>query len=93
MSPRASAFRQRARLVGRRYWARKGGADHLMVFTQDQGTRYVREQVPEAGPLILIHHWGAPGSVLVDKGGQGDHRPRHDLVVPPFHGEQAKLNR
>ena len=27
------------------YWARKGGADHLMVFTQDQGTRYVREQV------------------------------------------------
>ena len=75
------------------YFQRRGGRDHIMVMTQDQGNRYVRAQVPEAEPLILIHHWGAPRSVLVDRDGQGDHRPGHDLTVPPFHGEQAKLNR
>ena len=80
----------------RRTWPffdRSGGRDHIMAFTQDQGNRYVRRQVPEAAPLILIHHWGAPKTVLVDKDGQGDHVPAHDITVPPFHGEQAKLNR
>ena len=56
--------------------------------------RYVRQTVAEAEPLILIHHWGAPRhSPLVDGGAQGDHRLGHDLTVPPFHGEQARLNR
>ena len=60
---------------------------------QDQGNRFVRESVGEAEGLILIHHWGAPRSVLVDGGAQGDHRIGHDITVPPFHGEQARLNR
>ena len=42
----------------------------------------------------MIHHWGAPPDrALVDKQPQGDHRAGQDLCVPPFHGEQAKLNR
>ena len=64
-----------------------------MVMTQDQGNRFVRDIVPEAKPLILIHHWGAPKSVIVDSSAQGDHRVGHDITVPPFHGEQTRLNR
>ena len=76
------------------HWSRKGGKDHLIVMTQDQGNRYVRQQVRESDPLIMIHHWGAPAQEpLVDGGAQGDHRPGHDVTVPPFHGEQARLNR
>ena len=75
------------------YLKRHGGRDHILVMTQDQGNRFVRESVPEADGLILIHHWGAPRSVLVDGGAQGDHRLGHDITVPPFHGEQARLNR
>lgn len=75
------------------YWNRTGGRDHLIVMTQDQGNRFVRDSVPEAAPLIMIHHWGAPSGVRVDRGAQGDHRAAHDITVPPFHGEQARLNR
>ncbi|KAL3905618.1 MAG: hypothetical protein SGPRY_010853, partial [Prymnesium sp.] len=76
------------------YFGWRGGRDHVVVMTQDQGNRYVRSSVPEADPLIMIHHWGAPGgSPLVDGQGQGDHRPGHDLTVPPFHIEMAKMNR
>ena len=42
------------------HWERHGGRDHMMVMTQDQGNRYVRVQVPESAPLMMIHHWGAP---------------------------------
>ena len=75
------------------YFDRKGGRDHMMVMTQDQGNRFVRQSVPEASPLILIHHWGAPRNVIVDNSAQGDHRLGHDITVPPFHGEQVRLNR
>jgi len=76
------------------HWARRGGRDHIMVMTQDQGNRFVRAQVPESAPLMMIHHWGAPPDrALVDGAPQGDHRKGQDLCVPPFHGEQAKLNR
>ena len=75
------------------YFARKGGKDHIMVMTQDQGNRFVRQSVPEATPLMLIHHWGAPKKCIVDASSQGDHIPGHDLTVPPFHGEMARLNR
>ena len=75
------------------YFNRKGGKDHIMVMTQDQGNRFVRQTVPEANPLILIHHWGAPRSCIVDGSGQGDHMVAHDITVPPFHGEQVRLNR
>ena len=71
------------------YFARSGGKDHIMVMTQDQGNRFVRQTVPEATPLILIHHWGAPRSCIVDGSGQGDHIVGHDITVPPFHGEQV----
>jgi hypothetical protein len=76
-----------------KYWARRGGRDHLIVMTQDQGNRFVRESVRESTPLIMIHHWGAPASVKVDGQGQGDHKVGFDITVPPFHGEQARLNR
>ena len=75
------------------YFQRRGGRDHIMVMTQDQGNRFVRDTARETEPLILIHHWGAPRSVLVDGGAQGDHRVRHDITVPPFHIEQGRLNR
>ncbi|KAL1511476.1 hypothetical protein AB1Y20_006274 [Prymnesium parvum] len=76
------------------FFNRNGGRDHIMVMPQDQGNRYVRASVREAEPLMMIHHWGAPRSFpLVDRDGQGDHRPGHDLTVPPFHGEMAKMNR
>ena len=29
------------------HWARRGGRDHIMVMTQDQGNRFVRAQVRE----------------------------------------------
>jgi len=61
--------------------------------TQDQGNRFVRQQVPESRPLIMLHHWGAPASVKVDSDGQGDHVAGKDFCVPPFHGEQARMNR
>ena len=76
---------------------------HVMVMTQDQGNRFVRDLVPEAAPLIFLHHWGAPRTCAkdgaaafpcrVDNGAQGDHVAAHDVTVPPFHGEQARLNR
>ena len=76
---------------------------HVMVMTQDQGNRFVRDLVPEAAPLIFLHHWGAPRTCAkdgaaafpcrVDNGAQGDHVASHDVTVPPFHGEQARLNR
>ena len=75
------------------YFGRKGGKDHIMVMTQDQGNRFVRSTVKEAEPLILIHHWGAPKTCIVDHSGQGDHIVGHDITVPPFHGEQVRLNR
>jgi len=75
------------------YFDRHGGKDHIVVMTQDQGNRFVRQQVPEAVPLIMIHHWGAPRHVIVDASAQGDHKPGHDITVPPFHGEQVRLNR
>ena len=75
------------------YFDRHGGKDHIVVMTQDQGNRFVRQSVPEAAPLIMIHHWGAPRSCIVDGSGQGDHLVGHDITVPPFHGEQARLNR
>ena len=49
--------------------------------------------MPEASPLILIHHWGAPKHVIVDSSAQGDHIVGHDITVPPFHGEMSRLNR
>ena len=49
--------------------------------TQDQGNRFVRQSVPEAKPLILIHHWGAPRHVVVDSSAQGDHIVGHDITV------------
>ena len=58
--------------------------------TQDQGNRFVRSSVPESAPLIMIHHWGAPKTVIVDGGAQGDHMVGHDMTVPPFHGEQVR---
>ena len=74
-----------------------------MVMTQDQGNRFVRDLVPEAAPLIFLHHWGAPRTCAkdgaaafpcrVDNGAQGDHLASHDVTVPPFHGEHARLNR
>ena len=66
---------------------------HIMVMTQDQGTRFVRREVPEAARLIVVHHWGAPATVVVDREAQGDHIVRQDIVVPPFHGQQAEMNR
>ena len=75
------------------YFNRNGGKDHLIVMTQDQGNRFVRQSVPEAAPLIMIHHWGAPSNVIVDHSAQGDHIVGHDITVPPFHGEQVRLNR
>ena len=57
---------------------------HLMVMTQDQGTRFVRREVPGAARLIVIHHWGAPATVVVDGEAQGDHIVGQDIVVPPF---------
>ena len=71
------------------YFARRGGADHIVVMTQDQGNRYVRQQVPESAPLLMIHHWGAPASVRVDNEGQGDHvsgraaRSKWPVLVAP----------
>ena len=41
------------------YWKRKGGADHLMVMTQDQGTRFLLSEVPEASPLRNVP-WSEP---------------------------------
>ena len=55
----------------------------MLVATMDQGNRFLRAQVAEARPLILIHHWGASQSVLVDRGPQGDHVPGHDITTPP----------
>ena len=52
------------------YFDRNGGRDHLVVMTQDQGNRFVRQSVPEAQPLIMIHHWGAPRSVVVGMPGK-----------------------
>ena len=39
---------------------------HVMVMTQDQGNRFVRDLVPEAAPLIFLHHWGAPRTCAKD---------------------------
>ena len=82
------------------YFKRRNGADHLLVMTQDQGNRFARNAVRNAarptdvmGDVIMLHHWGAPTSVLVDKGPQGDHRVGHDICVPPFHGQQVHMNR
>ena len=66
--PAVKPLRDVLRYVGTTwpYLKRKGGSDHLIVMTQDQGNRYVRATVPESDPLIMIHHWGAPAKVVVD---------------------------
>lgn len=75
------------------YMKRNGGRDHILVFTQDQGNRFVRSLVPQATPLIHVHHWGAPRTVLVDGTPMGDHLPGRDITTPPFHEGQRKMNR
>ena len=42
------------------HWARRGGRDHIMVMTQDQGNRFVRAQVREAPQLGPVAARGEP---------------------------------
>ena len=75
------------------YFGRNGGKDHILVFSQDQGNRFVRSLVPQSKNIIHIHHWGAPSQVQVDDSPIGDHIVGHDITTPPFHEGQAKMNR
>ena len=81
------------------YWNRTNGSDHLMAFTGDDGSTWLRGRSPQLEHTMFVTHWGAlcndrhlrslqrPGfhSKCVQQLGFRPHRSGHDLVVPPLH--------
>jgi hypothetical protein len=81
------------------YWNRTNGSDHLMAFTGDDGSTWLRGRLPQLEHTMFVTHWGALcndrnlrslqragfHSKCVQQLGFRPHRSGHDLVVPPLH--------
>lgn len=58
------------------YFARRKGADHVLVMTNDKGATFIRWSVPQLEKVVLVTQWGWKKSHI--------HRPGQDVVVPPM---------
>jgi len=83
------------------YWNRTNGADHLMTFTGDDGSTWLRGRSPQLEPTIFLTHYGfqcndaklrdlwkqrpSAPSKCVQQVGFRPHRSGHDIVLPPLH--------
>ena len=58
------------------WFARRGGADHLLVMTNDKGATFIRGSVPKLSKVNLITQWGWVRPHI--------HHRDSDVVVPPM---------
>ena len=84
------------------FWNRTNGADHLMPFTGDDGSTWLRGRLPELANVTFLTHWGMTcnderlrvrANVHCVKGQLGfrSHRAGQDIVLPPLHSPHLLL--
>ncbi|KAL1503656.1 hypothetical protein AB1Y20_012129 [Prymnesium parvum] len=79
LAPRGLAFLREAMAYVRTTWPyfdRSGGADHLLVMTNDKGATFIRGAVPDLRRMILLTQWGWKRPHI--------HLPGQDIVMPPM---------
>lgn len=79
------------------------GADHLMPFTGDDGSAWLRGRLPGLAKAMFITHWGfqcndatllkKPVHCVQAQLGFRAHRSGQDIVLPPLHSPQQLLPR
>ena len=83
------------------FWNRTGGADHMLPFTGDDGSTWLRGRLPELARAIFITHWGMqcndrrlrarPQHCVQHQLGFRPHRSGQDIVLPPLHSPHNLL--
>ena len=83
------------------YWNRTDGADHLLPFTGDDGSAWLRGRLPELARAIFVTHWGLqcndrklmqrPAHCVRAQLGFRAHRSGQDIVMPPLHSPRTLL--
>ena len=84
------------------YWNRSDGADHIFMFTGDDGAAWLRGRLPLLEHAIFLTHWGMQCNdrTLRKRGrrhcvtaqiGFRSHHSGQDIVLPPLHKPQTLL--
>jgi len=79
LTSRGNAFLREVMAYVQKTWPhyeRRGGADHLLVMTNDKGATFIRGSVPAVRPMTLVTQWGWKRAHI--------HLPAQDIVVPPM---------
>ena len=86
------------------FWNRTKGADHLLPFTGDDGSAWLRGRLPRLEHALFITHWGFQCNdhrlrkdtnrhCVRGQLGFRAHRSGQDIVIPPLHSPHTLLPR
>ena len=84
------------------YWNRTNGSNHMLAFTGDDGSTWLRGRLPSLAHAIFLTHWGMqcndrakllhrPQHCVTAQLGFRAHRSGQDIVLPPLHTSHELL--
>ena len=84
------------------YWNRTNGSNHMLAFTGDDGSTWLRGRLPSLAHAIFLTHWGMqcndgakllykPHHCVTAQLGFRSHRSGQDIVLPPLHSPHELL--